>query len=91
MTYFASSYKNISTASNGTITANRLLVVTVNTAGTGSTLTLYDGSTTSGPTVATIDTDSKGTMSYMVRLTTGQLHWVTAAATAAANITITTD
>lgn len=51
--------------------AGVLASVTINTAGTSSTATLYDGTNTSGIKLATIDTTSSRTLNFNAAFTTG--------------------
>lgn len=60
--------------------------VTVNTAGTTTTLTMYDGTSTSGTKLATMTTTAQGTVTYNVKFTTGL--FIVATVASAADITI---
>ena len=83
------SYKNLTTAQSAAVKASpgTLGGVTVNTAGAGSTLTLYDSLTASGTKIATISTAAQIYLPYDLVTTVG-LFAVTAGGTPA-DITIT--
>jgi|ERR1700747_3197496 len=82
-------YKNITTAQSAAVksTPGTLGAVTVNTAGAGSTLTLYDSLTASGTKIATISTAAQTYLPFDCVTTIG-LFAVTAGGTPA-DITIT--
>lgn len=84
----ANSYKNITTAATTAVkaTAGVLERVIVNTAGAGSTITLYDNTAGSGTKIATMTSAAQGVLSFNCSFTTG-LTAVTASGTPA-DITI---
>lgn len=84
----ANSYKNITTATTTAVkaTAGVLERVIINTAGAGSTITLYDNTAGSGTKIATITSAAQTVLSFNCQFTTG-LTAVTASGTAA-DITI---
>lgn len=89
MSYFASSFKNIITASTVAVTADRLVTVTVNTGTASSVLKIYDGATAAGVLIATIDCSTTRTLTYLVRPSSHNLCFVMSAANS--DVTITYD
>lgn len=89
MAYFAASNKNITAVGSGSFVCDRLLLVTVNTGGAGAVLKIYDGTSSSGTLIATIDASSRGTLTYAVRTSSHNLFWQLS--TAAADITLVYD
>lgn len=82
-------FANLATSATTTIKTGPgyLHSITVNTAGTTSTATVYDNTTNSGTKIATIDTTAKGTLTYDLAFSTG-LTIVTAGG-AAGDLTVT--
>lgn len=60
---------------------------TINTGGTGSTATFYDGTSTAGTKLATVSTTALATLFYDIAFTTGL--FVVLAGAGAADVTIT--
>jgi len=84
-------FHNLSTSTAGyqvKLGAGVAMRVTVNTAGTGTTLTLYDGTDNTGATIATIATTSQVSLEIGAQFSTG-LFAVATAGGFAANLTIT--
>lgn len=75
MTYFASSTVNITGTGTGTVVSDRIIMVTVNTGATSAVLKIYDGTTVAGTLIATIDATTKGTLSYLRRLSSHNLFY----------------
>jgi hypothetical protein len=84
-------FHNFSTSTAGyqvKLGAGVAMRVTVNTAGTGTTLTLYDGTDNTGGVIATIATTSQISLGLYAQFSVG-LFTVATAGSGAANLTIT--
>lgn len=88
---FAFSYKNISTNDNTIVKSGEgiLHTLSVNTVGTGSTITVYDNTSAAGVKIATIDSTSAGRTLPPFDLTFSTGLTIATAGTAAADITVT--
>jgi len=68
------SYLNLSAATAGTqikTGAGQLLTIAINTAASGSIVSLYDGTSTAGTSIASIDGDTQVSLDYGLQFSKG--------------------
>jgi hypothetical protein len=89
MSYFSTSFKNITGISTGTFVCDRVVTVSVNTGAASAVFKIYDGTTAGGTLIATIDATSKSNFVFFVKCTTHNLFY--ALSGGAADVTIAYD